>query len=89
MMIFIPDSKPDSDLSISTVHSSDTSNLGEEWGESGTDEIGELGGLKIFGGLPLTTLLRKVGPNCPMALILQWQHQMNILSFFSCLRCLN
>ena len=38
---FIPDSEPDSDFSISMVHSSDISNLGEESGESGTDEIWE------------------------------------------------
>ena len=29
---FIPDSEPDSDLSICTVHSSDISNLGEDSG---------------------------------------------------------
>ena len=38
---FIPDSEPHSDFSISTAHSSYISNLGEESGKSGTDEIGE------------------------------------------------
>ena len=34
---YVPDSEPDSDISVSTVHSSDISNLGEESGESGND----------------------------------------------------
>ena len=38
------------DFSISTVHSSDISNVGEENSESGTDENGKLSGLKMFWG---------------------------------------
>ena len=34
---YVPDSEPDSDISVSTVHSSDISNLGEESGESGNE----------------------------------------------------
>ena len=47
---FIADYEPDSDFSTSTVHSSDISNLGEESGESGTDEIGEAEWTQNFGG---------------------------------------
>ena len=50
---FIPDSEPDSDFSICTVHSIDISNLGEEILESGTDEIGEAEWTQNFGGITI------------------------------------
>ena len=47
---FIADSELDSDFSISTGHSSDSSNLGVESGESGTNEIREAVWTQNFGG---------------------------------------
>ena len=38
---YIPDSDPDSDITVSSVQLDDISSLGEESGESGPDEIGE------------------------------------------------
>ena len=49
----IPDSEPDSDFSISTVHSSAISNLGEESGKRGTDDTGEAEWTQSFGGVTI------------------------------------
>ena len=57
---FIPDSGPNSDFSISKVHSSDISNLGDQSDDSSTDEIGDAEWTQHLGGLPLTTYA-KVG----------------------------
>ena len=62
---FMPDSEPDSDFSISTVHSSDILNLGEESGESCTDKIGEAEWTQNFGGITIDNFTQKSGPKLP------------------------
>ena len=50
---YIPDSDPDSDITVSAVQSGDISSLGEESGESGPDEIGEAEWSQNFGEITL------------------------------------
>ena len=48
---YVPNSDPESDLTVSSVHLEDISDLGEEDGDgSGTDEIGEAEWTQNFGG---------------------------------------
>ena len=63
---YVPNSDPESDLTVSSVHSEDISDLGEEsGGESGTDEIGEAEWTQNFGGITIENFTEQSGPNLP------------------------
>ena len=59
---------PYSDFSISTVHSSDIYNLGEETAEIDTDEIRENEWTQNFGGITIDNLTQESGPKLPNGL---------------------
>ena len=86
---YIPDSDPDSDITVSSVQSGDISSLGEESGESGPDEIGEAEWSQNLGRLLLMILLMKVEPNCLMILTQQQQHHWLISSSSLSQKCLS
>ena len=86
---YVPNSDPESDLTVSSVHSEDISDLGEEsGGESGTDEIGEAEWTQNFGESQLKISQSKVGQICLIHLILPWQHHLTILNLCSNQKCL-
>ena len=62
---YIPDSDPDSDITVSSVHSDDISDLGEESGESGSDEIGEAEWTQNFGEINVDNFTEESGPKLP------------------------
>ena len=62
---YMPDSDPDSDITASYVQSGDISNLGEESGESGPDEIGEAQGSQNFGEITFDDFNDKIGAKLP------------------------
>ena len=83
---YVPDSEPDSDISDSTVHSSDISNLGDESGESGNetnDGDQQAEWTQILGGSVLMPLNKQVAHCYLMALMLPQHHHLTILSFCS------
>ena len=84
---YVPDSEPDPDISVSTVHSSDISKLVEESGEHGneTNDVDQQAEwTQNFGGGTVLMLLNKQVAHCYlMALMLPQHHHLSILSFCS------
>ena len=62
---YIPDSDPDSDITVTSVQSGDISSLGEESGESGPDEIGEAEWSQNFGEITLDDFTDESGAKLP------------------------
>ena len=62
---YVPDSEPDSDISVSTVHSSDISNLGEESGNETHDRDQQAEWTQNFGGISINAFEQTSGPLLP------------------------
>ena len=87
---YIPDSDPDSDITVSSVQSGDISSLGEESGESGPDETGEAEWSQNFGEITLDDFTDESGVKLPkMILTQQQQHHWLISSSSLSQKCLS